>query len=189
VITAMPPVAQLISRLQVSQWLNAPQPVTLEGQRGRVVVLHTFQMLCPGCVANGLPQALRIHRLFPSNQVAVIGLHTVFEHHAVMGAQALRVFLDEYRIPFPVGIDQADATGPVPLTMQAYGLRGTPSVLVFDRQGQVRLHHFGPIDDLQLGALIGQLLAEGPAPTAARAAEYEAGRACGDVACALGAPA
>jgi hypothetical protein len=144
--------------LQVSQWLNAPQPVTLERLRGRVVVVHTFQMLCPGCVAHGLPQALRMHRLFSPDQVAVIGLHTVFEHHAVMGTQALRVFLDEYRIPFPVGIDQPDPAGPVPLTMQAYGLRGTPSVLVFDPQGQLRLNHFGQIDDLQLGAVVGQVL-------------------------------
>jgi hypothetical protein len=100
--------------LQVSQWFNSPQPVTLESLRGRVVVLHTFQMLCPGCVSHGLPQALRIHRLFPPDQVAVIGLHTVFEHHAVMGPAALRVFLHEYRIPFPVGIDQADPAHPVP---------------------------------------------------------------------------
>jgi hypothetical protein len=122
-------------------------------------VLHTFQMLCPGCVQHGLPQALRVHRLFPPDKLAVIGLHTVFEHHDVMGPRALRVFLDEYRITFAVGIDQADAAGPVPLTMQAYALRGTPSVLVFDAAGYLRLSHFGQIDDLQLGAVIGQLLA------------------------------
>lgn len=187
----MPTVAHPPPSLQVSQWLNAAQPITLEGLRGRVAVLHTFQMLCPGCVAHGLPQALRIHRLFPPNRVAVLGLHTVFEHHEVMGSQALRVFLDEYRIPFPVGIDQADPAGPVPLTMQAYGLRGTPSVLVFDRQGQVRLNHFGEIDDLQLGAVIGQLLAEVPTPIADLAAEDPAGppqyRACSDGDCALSA--
>jgi hypothetical protein len=51
--------------LQTSLWLNAPQPVTLDDLLGRVVVLHAFQMLCPGCVSHGLPQALRIHRLFP----------------------------------------------------------------------------------------------------------------------------
>ncbi len=145
---------------QVSQWLNASHPVTLDSLLGRVVVLHTFQMLCPGCVSHGLPQALRIHRLFPPERVAVIGLHTVFEHHAVMGPQALRVFLDEYRIAFPVGIDLAGTGSPVPLTMQAYGLRGTPSVVVFDQGGRVRLSHFGQIDDLQLGAVIGQLMAE-----------------------------
>lgn len=175
--------------LQVSQWLNSPQPVTLDGLLGRVVVLHTFQMLCPGCVSHGLPQALRIHRLFPQEQVAVIGLHTVFEHHDVMGLQALRVFLDEYRIPFPVGVDQADPGSPVPLTMQAYELRGTPSVVVFDPHGHIRLSHFGQIDDLQLGAVIGQLLAEAPVQATVHGAASASGRnrssACADGACAV----
>jgi hypothetical protein len=179
--------ASISPPLQVSQWLNSPKPVTLDGLRGRVVVLHTFQMLCPGCVSHGLPQALRIHRLFPQDRVAVIGLHTVFEHHDVMGPQALRVFLDEYRIPFPVGVDQADPGGPLPLTMQAYGLRGTPSVVVFDPQSRVRLSHFGQIDDLQLGAVIGQLLAEMPSNAMVDDLGSAAGRnnlaACADGAC------
>lgn len=175
--------------LQTSLWLNTPQPVTLDGLRGKVVVLHTFQILCPGCVSQGLPQALRIHRLFAHDQGAVIGLHTVFEHHDVMGPQALRAFLHEYRIPFPVGVDQADPEGPVPLTMQAYGLRGTPSVVVLDRDGRVRLNHFGQIDDLQLGAVIGRLLVEAPARSTVDAgdrATFRAGAsACADGACAV----
>jgi AhpC/TSA family len=152
--------AQSAPPLQVSQWLNAAEPLTLDALRGRVVVLHTFQMLCPGCVSHGVPQAIRIHRAFPKEDVVVIGLHTVFEHHEVMGAEALKVFMHEYRVPFPVGIDEASADGPVPLTMATYGLRGTPSLVLFDRRGRVRLSHFGQIDDLQLGAAIGQLIAE-----------------------------
>lgn len=183
--------ASISPPLQTSQWLNSPTPVTLEGLRGRVVVLHTFQMLCPGCVSHGLPQALRIHHLFPQDRVAVIGLHTVFEHHDVMGPQALRVFLDEYRIPFPVGIDQADPGSPVPLTMKTYALRGTPSVVVFDPQGRVRLSHFGQMDDLQLGAVIGQLLAEAPSIATVGAAAPTVGRSnsssCADGACAMNA--
>ena len=175
--------------LQVSQWLNSPQPVTLDGLRGRVVVLHTFQMLCPGCVSHGVPQALRIHRLFTPEQVPVIGLHTVFAHHDVMSPEALRVFLDEYRIPFPIGVDQADPASAVPLTMQSYGLRGTPSVVVFDRGGRVRVNHFGQIDDLQLGAVIGQLLVEAPAqpPVDAgdRAANQTDASACAGGVCAV----
>ena len=148
---------------EVSEWLNTPEPITLLGLRGRVVVLHTFQMLCPSCVSHGIPQAMRIHQLFPKDEGAVIGLHTVFEHHEVMHAEALKVFMHEYRVPFPVGIDKAGVSGPVPLTMEAYGLRGTPSLGLFDRQGRVRLSHFGQVDDLQLGAAIGQLIAEAPA--------------------------
>ena len=148
--------------LDSSLWFNAQQPLTLNGLRGRLVVLHAFQMLCPGCVSYGLPQGVRIHRVFPHERVAAIGLHTVFEHHDVMGSEVLRAFLHEYRIPFPVGIDRAVPGGPVPMTMQAYGLRGTPSAVVFDRGGRVRLNHFGQIDDLQLGAVIGHLLTEAP---------------------------
>jgi hypothetical protein len=121
--------------------------------------------------------------------VAVIGLHTVFEHHDVTGPEALRVFLDEYWTAFPVGVDQADPRSPVPLTMQAYGLRGTPSVVVFDPQGRVRLNHFGQIDDLQLGALIGQWLAEASSNATADPAASAAGQSglsmCADGDCSL----
>jgi Redoxin len=154
----------LAPALQVSQWLNtpAPAPITLEALRGQVVVLHAFQMLCPACVLHGVPQAQSIRRAFSEADVAVIGLHTVFEHHAVMNARALNVFVHEYGITFPVGIDQAEPGSDIPLTMRAYGLQGTPSLVLIDRQGQVRLSHFGSIDDLQLGAVIGRIVAEQP---------------------------
>ena len=44
--------------------------------------------------------------------------------------------------------------------MHAYGLRGTPSLVVIDRQGMVRVNHFGQIDDMQLGALLSTLVSE-----------------------------
>ncbi len=146
--------------LQVSSWLNTDRHISLDDLRGSVVVLHAFQMLCPSCVSHGIPQASAIHNTFPRNEVVVIGLHTVFEHHNAMGKEALEAFVHEYKIKFPIGIDQASANNRIPLTMQAYGLQGTPSIVIFDRSGQIRLQHFGRIDDLQLGAIIGQLIAE-----------------------------
>ena len=151
---------EIAPELQVDQWFNTAAAISLASLRGRVVVVHAFQMLCPGCVSHGLPQTTRIREAFPERDVAVIGLHTVFEHHAVMGAEALKVFLHEYRITFPVGIDQTSDQGPIPRTMQAYGLRGTPSLLLIDRLGRLRLNHFGQLDDLQVGALLGQLVVE-----------------------------
>ena len=130
--------------------------------RGRVVVLHAFQMLCPGCVQHGLPQASRIRSAFSAHDVAVIGLHTVFEHHAAMTPVSLQAFLHEYRIAFPVGVDlPSNAQGdPVPQTMRAYGFSGTPSLVLIDRQGFLRRHSFGADDDLLVGAAIAALLAE-----------------------------
>ena len=45
--------------------------------------MEAFQMLCPGCVSHGLPQAKRIQHTF-GDAVTVLGLHCVFEHHAAM---------------------------------------------------------------------------------------------------------
>jgi hypothetical protein len=159
--------------LQADEWLNAEGPIELADLRGKVVLLHAFQMLCPGCLSHGLPQAERVHRLFRGQDVAVIGLHTVFEHHEVMGPAALRAFNHEYRWSFPIGIDRPAATDAVPMTMQAYGLRGTPSLVLLDRRGRVRLQHFGSIDGLALGAAIGRLLAESDAAPVHAAAPHE----------------
>jgi hypothetical protein len=142
----------------VSQWFNTDQPIALDALRGRVVAIHTFQMLCPGCVSHGVPQAVRLHEIFPADRLAVIGLHTVFEHHDVMTPRALQVFIHENRLRFPVGVDEPDPNGPIPRTMAAWGLRGTPSLVLLDREGSVHLSHFGRIDDLALGAVIGGLI-------------------------------
>lgn len=119
-------------------------------------------MLCRACVAHGLPQAQRIRDAFTPQDVAVIGLHTVFEHHAAMAPVSLRAFLHEYRIGFPVGVDAAsdDPRDPVPVTMRAYAMQGTPSLLLIDRHGDLRHHAFGAEDDLALGAAIATLVAE-----------------------------
>ena len=156
----MPSSGPIAPALHVSRWFNTSSPISLDDLRGRVVVIEAFQMLCPACVSHGLPQALRVHEAFQGEAVTVIGLHTVFEHHEVMGSQALQAFIQEYRLPFPIGIDQAAEAGPLPVTMAQWGLNGTPSVVLFDRQGRARLHRFGVVDDLVLGAAIGQLLAE-----------------------------
>lgn len=170
---------------QTTAWLNTPKPLDLTQLRGKVVVLHAFQMLCPGCVTNAIPQARRAADLFADAPVAVIGLHTVFEHHAVMGLDALKAFLYEYRVHFPVGIDAPGSEGdPIPRTMRAYSMQGTPTTVVIDAQGRLRQQVFGAYDDLRLGADIGALLGEaerrpaGLAEIAAPAAESCSAEGC-----------
>jgi hypothetical protein len=148
---------------QVDRWFNTPHAITLDSLRGKVVVMEAFQMLCPGCVSHGLPQASRVYATFPRDQVAVIGLHTVFEHHAAMTPVALEAFLHEYRIAFPVGVDRPGTRGPLPQTMEAYAMRGTPTLVLIDAQGRLRHQHFGQVGDLVLGAQIAALVHEAQA--------------------------
>ena len=146
---------------QTVRWLNTPEPLSLAALRGRVVMACVFQMLCPGCVGAGLPQAKKIAATFPADEVAVIGIHTVFEHHEAMTPVSLAAFIHEYRLGFPIAVDRPGEGGPIPHTMAAYGMRGTPSLVLIDRAGNIRHHGFGVDDDLKVGAEIARLMAEG----------------------------
>lgn len=143
----------------VSEWLAGRPPApSLADLRGRVVLVEAFQMLCPGCVSHGIPLARKVHATLGEG-VIVIGLHTVFEHHEAMTPVSLKAFLHEYRITFPVGVDRAQGQG-MPVTMERWDLQGTPTMLLIDRAGQLRARALGTVDELVLGAHLGQLLAE-----------------------------
>ncbi len=148
--------------LMVEKWLNVDSPLSLEKLQGKVVVMFAFQMLCPGCVEHCIPQARKVHALFKHHDVAVIGIHTVFEHHAAMSEVSLKAFLHEYRIEFPVAIDRPSDNPefPIPQTMNLYQMQGTPTILLIDRQGRLRKQTMGQQEDLVLGAEIMALLQE-----------------------------
>jgi peroxiredoxin len=145
--------------LVVKTWLNTDTNPSFKALRGKVVVIFAFQLLCPGCVQNAIPQANRVHALFDKDDVAVIGLHTVFEHHNAMGEETLKAFMSENRVMFPVGIDMPSERGiPAPQTMTAFQMQGTPTLLLIDRQGYLRKQKFGHESDLVLGAEIMKLI-------------------------------
>ena len=148
---------ELAPSLTVEQWFNTDEALQLDQLRGRVVVIEAFQMLCPGCVSHGIPQAQRIYESFSSAEVAVLGLHTVFEHHAAMTPVSLAAFLHEYKIRFPVGVDMTQATG-MPVTMSAYAMQGTPTLILVDAQGRLHKQWFGAPPDLAVGAEIMRLI-------------------------------
>ena len=155
---------QVAPELDATAWFNAPAALHLAHLRGRVVVLHAFQMLCPGCILHGIPQAQRIHNLFAQDGVQVIGLHTVFEHHEAMREVSLKAFMHEFRVTFPVMVDRQVGESPLPSTMARYAMQGTPTLILIDRDGYIRAHQFGEADDMAVGAQIAQLLEIGRAP-------------------------
>ena len=168
---------------EVSRWFNTDHPPHLADLRGQVVLVEAFQMLCPGCVSHGLPLAKKVHQALGAQGVAVVGLHTVFEHHDAMQPHALQAFLYEYKIRFPVGVDASVPDSTLPSTMARWGLQGTPSLLLFDKSGRLRAHQFGNVDELQLGVFLGQLLEEAPSAVAGADATPPAD-GCNDQGCA-----
>jgi hypothetical protein len=148
---------------ETTEWFNS-DPLNLAQLHGRVVVLEAFQMLCPSCVSHALPQALCLSRTF-GDELAVVGLHTVFEHHRAMTPVSLKAFLHEYRITFPVGVDAVRSAHPAPVTFSRYRMQGTPTTVLIDRDGMLRGQKLGPVDDMALASAVTRLL-DGAVPPA-----------------------
>jgi peroxiredoxin len=144
-----------------SAWLNAPEPRPLKSLKGRVVVLTAFQTHCPGSVKHGLPQAQRVAQGFSEDEVAVIGLNTAFEEKEKQTPEALQAFIAEHGLSFTVAKDTVNG-GDMTETMAAYEIQGTPTTLIFDRQGRLRRHYLGRVDDIRLAAEVMAFCMEAP---------------------------
>jgi thiol-disulfide isomerase/thioredoxin len=145
--------------LETAIWFNAENPLKLKDLKGKVVVLAAFQQHCPGSVRHGLPQAARLAGAFNDDEVVVIGLNTPFEETAKQDKQALEAFVAEHGLTFPIALDKTTGES-LPKTMEAFEIQGTPTVLIFDRQGRLRRHYLGQVDDLRLGAEVMALTIE-----------------------------
>ncbi len=138
---------------ETSRWFNAEKPLSREQLKGRVVLLTVFQALCNGSLKHALPQAQRIAQAFSSEEVAVIGLHSAFENQDKQTPGAVEALIAEQQLTFPIAIDKPNVKK-MPRTFTTYELQGTPTVLLFDRQGRLRRHYLGQVDDVRLGAEI-----------------------------------
>lgn len=144
---------------QASAWFNAATPPTIKDLKGKVVVLAAFQQHCPGSLRHGIPQAARLAASFSDDEVVVIGLNTPFEETKAQDKAALEKFVADHGLKFPVALDKTNGKS-LPKTMEAYEIQGTPTVLIFDRQGRLRRHYLGQVDDLRLGAEVMALTIE-----------------------------
>lgn len=145
--------------ITASRWLNSDEKRTLKDEKGKVVMVAVSQMTCPGSRKYGLPQAERVARAFRGSEVTVYGLHMAFEKFDEQTPDKVAAFLEEQGITIPVALDKANGEG-LPQTMQDYELQGTPAILIFDRQGRLRRHYLGAVDDLRIGAEVMGLLIE-----------------------------
>ncbi|MET1047422.1 MAG: TlpA disulfide reductase family protein [Hyphomicrobium sp.] len=141
------------------RWLNSDSKRTLKAEKGKVVVIAIWQLVCPGSQKFGLPQAMRLRGAFEESEVTVFGLHMAFERFDEQTPDKVEAYLAENGITIPVALDKPSGEG-LPETMKAYELQGTPALLVFDRQGRLRRHYLGAVDDFRLGAEVMALVIE-----------------------------
>lgn len=127
-------VGQMAPELKTSEWLNS-EPLTLEGLRGKVVLLDFWAWDCPEC-AKTLPGLKELHAEYADQGLVIIGVHTPrgeFEKNV----EDVRRTVGEKQIAYPVTIDHEY------LTWLDYLNNVWPTHFVLDQEGVIQLSHSG----------------------------------------------
>ena len=93
--------------------------------------------------------------------VLIVSIHTVFEGHSSQAPHKLKRFVDRERFGHPVGIDAySEEDDETPITMKRFRTRGTPHVVIIDKEGRLRLSRFGRFETAAVEQMIDHLLQE-----------------------------
>lgn len=113
--------------LQLSEWVQG-EPTNLDQLLGSVVLIEVFQVNCPGCFLNSLPQAIDLYQRYHNKGLTVLGMATAFEDFDKNTIENLKLTVNldtpiaetqraleqnnrlingqlPYHIPFPVAMD------------------------------------------------------------------------------------
>ncbi|HEV8309724.1 MAG TPA: TlpA disulfide reductase family protein [Methylomirabilota bacterium] len=124
------------------------QPVSLDGLRGRVVVLNFWASWCyPACYEEA-PVLEAGWRAYRERGVSVLGVDIQDTE------EAARRFIGEFGLTFP---NAPDPKGKVSIE---YGVYGVPETFVIDRRGRIRAKHVGAVTEQFFRSTVEPLLAE-----------------------------
>jgi cytochrome c biogenesis protein CcmG, thiol:disulfide interchange protein DsbE len=127
-------------------------PVTLEGHRGKILVVNFWASWCyPACYEEA-PVLERNWRGYRDRGVVVLGVGIQDKREAV------EKFVADFGLTFPIA---QDLKGSVSVD---YGVYGVPETFFVDRQGRIRVKHVGAVTDDVFRKTVDTLLAEKSAP-------------------------
>jgi cytochrome c biogenesis protein CcmG/thiol:disulfide interchange protein DsbE len=124
------------------------EPVSLEGLRGKVVVVNFWASWChPACYEEA-PVLERGWRTWRDRGVVVVGIDIQDT------TEAAQKFIRDFSLTFP---NARDTSGKVSID---YGVYGVPETFFIDRRGRIRGKHVGAVTDAVFRSKVEALLAE-----------------------------
>ena len=130
----------------------AGQPMSLEANRGRVVVVNFWASWCiPACYEEA-PVLERNWRTYRDRGVVVLGVDIQDRR------EAGEKFVRDFGLTFPIA---QDLSGTVSVN---YGVYGVPETFFLDRQGRIRVKHKSAVTDDVFRTTVDRLLAEPGSP-------------------------
>jgi cytochrome c biogenesis protein CcmG/thiol:disulfide interchange protein DsbE len=112
----------------------AGQAVRLSGQRGKVVLVNLWATWCPPC-REEMPSMERLHQELKDRGFVLLAVS-----QDETGAEAVKAFVDQMKVTFPVLLDPQGDVG------KKFGVWGYPESFLVDREGRIVERVIGPRD-------------------------------------------
>ncbi len=148
--------------LRASEWVGARRPLTREALRGKVVLIFFWAHWCADCKAEAPVLEHLMPKLEPRGLIIIAPTqrygYTALNEKAPVAEE--NEFIDKVFLRFYARIPAIS----VPLdsgNFERFGVSTTPTLVLADKQGIVRLYHPGYLDEDELRAAADRLL--GPA--------------------------
>ncbi|NML59847.1 thioredoxin family protein [Massilia sp. RP-1-19] len=135
----------------IDTWLNGA-PLTIEGLRGKVVLVDFWTYTCINCIRT-LPYVKKWHQAYKNHGLVVVGVHTP-EYGFERKTENVKDAIKRFGIGYHVAQDNRYAT------WSAYNNSYWPAVYLIDKKGRIAYTHFGEGDYAETEAAIKRLLAE-----------------------------
>jgi cytochrome c biogenesis protein CcmG, thiol:disulfide interchange protein DsbE len=119
--TTVPPISS-------ADWINS-KSLELAKLKGKVVLVEFWGTWCPPC-RETIPAMRTLYETYRPAGLEIISIHTPTDD-----VNAVRRFVHEYRMAYPIAIDRPGKDGGV--TSHAFGVTGYPCAFLVDHQGNV----------------------------------------------------
>jgi thiol-disulfide isomerase/thioredoxin len=107
--------------ISAATWLNSPKEISLEGLKGKVVLLDFWGQWCGPCVQK-LPHSQALYEKYRGRGLVVIGIHSLY------GNKNVERFVKQKGLTFPVALDNGE-------TQKRYFVVSWPTYFLIDKRG------------------------------------------------------
>ena len=155
IISDLPKMERAPDFTGITKWLNLPSGETqlsLEGLKGKVVLVDFWTYTCINCIRT-LPHVTGWYEKYKNDGLVVVGVHSP-EFEFEKKTENVQAAIKRYKINYPVAQDNNYAT------WDAYANRFWPAEYLIDKNGYIRMTHFGEGNYNEMEEAIRSLLAE-----------------------------
>ncbi len=121
------------------------EQVSLSDYKGKIVILNFWTSWCGPCKEE-MPHMQSFSEKHPDIAMLAVNLTSMD-----LGLDAVKQFVEEYRLTFPILLDEADVVG------KAYNILTIPTSYIIDPEGRVFKEVIGPMDETMMEDLISTL--------------------------------